>query len=330
MTGMGKTPREMLRAIVRGEPLTRPLLLPVVFSPASRLENLQLHDFLTNVTKIANALRQIRAQLKVDGVMCYWDAYLEVEAIAANAEWKAGSEMLASANAAEIGRLRQAIDDAGGIAELGRVPVALEVLRRLKTLMADEPVLMARATGPYTLAAQLFGTGNSLPSDLLQLAADITALVVNSYLQAGADLVFVVESAPPAESVIFDSWRTLVDPIVNTIRFFEALPVLFFDNQLSQEQWGQLRGHRWECALCLDPHSETLFAWQSTTPWLGAALTGLDRAHAEHELVERAASVLEAASPVQFFTSWDLPANADFKSLGRNLSALRNYLASAH
>ena len=85
-----RTPRQMVTALVRGKALARPLLLPVVFSLGSRLENLPPRDFLGNPTKIANALRQIRSTLKIDGLTCYWDPLLEVEALGGIVEWKSG------------------------------------------------------------------------------------------------------------------------------------------------------------------------------------------------------------------------------------------------
>ena len=50
---------------------------------ASRIENLSLRSFLTNPTKISNALRQTRAPLRSDAVSCYFDPLLEADASAA-------------------------------------------------------------------------------------------------------------------------------------------------------------------------------------------------------------------------------------------------------
>ena len=141
-----QTSRQMLKALVRGERLARPLLMPLVFSLGSRLENLGLRDFLANPTKIANALRQIHGALKVDGLACYCDPWLEAEALSCNVEWKEdGSRTLVVARPESMGSLRRRVEAAGGILEMGRIPVATEVLRRLKTMLKDEPALMVVA-----------------------------------------------------------------------------------------------------------------------------------------------------------------------------------------
>jgi len=267
-----QTPRQIVKALVRGQSPPRPLLLPVVFSLASRLENLPLRDFLTNPTKIVNALRQVRTALRVDGLMCYWDPFLEVEAIAGSAGWKTDSKMPAAEDSAAIDALRNAVEAAGGISTMGRVPVALEVLRRLKVVLNDETALMVRVTGPYALASQL--TGAPKPSrDLLLAAADITLSLIDAYLQAGADVVFLVESAAPLESSIKpEDWRAVLDPLFNAIRFFEALPVLFFEEELSAQKLSRILGNCGECAVCAELHAEKVQGWQGVARWLGITM----------------------------------------------------------
>jgi hypothetical protein len=79
----------MIRAMLQGEPLPRPLLLPIVFSLGARMENLSLQAFLANATKIANSQRQIRNVLGLDGVTCCYDPYLEADALGFELEWSA-------------------------------------------------------------------------------------------------------------------------------------------------------------------------------------------------------------------------------------------------
>ncbi|MGH3053909.1 MAG: hypothetical protein ACRDL7_02905, partial [Gaiellaceae bacterium] len=62
------TPRAIIKGLLRNETPPRPLLMPIIFSLGARLENLPLREYLSNPTKISNALRQIRSVLKVDGL----------------------------------------------------------------------------------------------------------------------------------------------------------------------------------------------------------------------------------------------------------------------
>jgi Uroporphyrinogen decarboxylase (URO-D) len=310
------TPRQMLKALVRGEALARPLLLPVVFSLGSRLENLPLPNFLKNPTKIANASRQIRSTLKIDGLTCYWDPLLEVEAFGGNSESN------------DTDRMRQTLEKSGGISRMGRIPVAVEALQRLKVMLKDDPALMVRVTGPYSLAMQLASHSNSPPGEILEFAAEVTSSLVNSYLEAGADVVFLTENTLPKSSTNdFERWKALLDPVVNVIRFFEALPVLLFDQAISSEDRERVRRHAWDCAICVPAETGK---WQGAVPWVGIHMQGLEVARSEDEAREWAASILKAASAIQvsFLTSLDVAAASDPKSLTRALSALRAQMGS--
>src|SRR5438309_7397759 len=77
------TPRQMAKGLLSGIVPSRPLFLPIVFSLGAKVENVPLGTFLGNPTKISSALRQMRTHLRSDGVACYFDPYLEVEALGA-------------------------------------------------------------------------------------------------------------------------------------------------------------------------------------------------------------------------------------------------------
>jgi Uroporphyrinogen decarboxylase (URO-D) len=325
----------MVKALVRGEALACPLLLPVVFSLGSRLENLPLREFVKNPTKIANALRQIRSTLKIDGLTCYWDPLLEVEALRGNVEWNSdGTAALSGSTVMDTDSLHRTVEESGGVSKMGRVRVAMEVLQRLKVMLKDEPALMVRVTGPHTLATQLTSSSSlpadSPPGEMLEFAAEVASSLVRGYLEAGADVVFLTESSLPKISTgDFERWKTLLDPMFNVIRFFEALPVLLFDVAISSDDMALVRGHSWDCAICLQGGMEC--DWQGTAPWRGMTIQGLDVVRSEDEIGEWAKATLRAASaiPVSFLTSSDMPARSDLKLLTKTLAAIRGHLVSA-
>src|SRR5271154_6975036 len=81
-------PRQAVRGLLQSIAPQRPLFLPIVFSLGARIENVSLRNFLTNPTKISNALRQIRTHLRSDGITCYFDPYLEAESLGGVLDWK--------------------------------------------------------------------------------------------------------------------------------------------------------------------------------------------------------------------------------------------------
>ena len=316
-----QTSRQMLKALVRGERLARPLLMPLVFSLGSRLENLGLRDFLANPTKIANALRQIHGALKVDGLACYCDPWLEAEALSCNVEWKEdGSRTLVVARPESMGSLRRRVEAAGGILEMGRIPVATEVLRRLKTMLKDEPALMVVASGPYHLAQRL--QAGEPDSDGIEFTGELVAAVVKGYLEAGADIVFLEERNMPSQNAN-EAWRNALDPIVNAIRFYEALPVLLVAGGNGADFQ---RGQTWECALCLNSEEHSAGDWRAIAPWWGV------RIRSEELIGEGGAGPLLAAlstNGASFLSCDDPPREAEWKHLIQTLKAIRDRLLSA-
>ncbi|MGB0034705.1 MAG: uroporphyrinogen decarboxylase family protein, partial [Candidatus Acidiferrales bacterium] len=151
------TPRQIVKGLLQGTPPARPLFLPIVFSLGARVENIPLRTYLTNPTKISNSLRQIRGPLRSDGLACYFDPFLEVEALGAELRWESDEKppSIHWPQSSPKGEIPAGLRSPEEAAKSGRVPVALEVIRRLNSLLRDESILMAGVTGPFTLAARL-------------------------------------------------------------------------------------------------------------------------------------------------------------------------------
>jgi hypothetical protein len=221
----------MIRAMLQGDLLPRPLLLPIVFSLGARLENLSPRAFLANATRIASSQRQIRNALGLDGVTCYFDPYLEAEAFGCELTWSA-DEMtrVLRPQGGNAATLRERLRAPEEIAGRGRIPVACDVLRRLKVMLPGEPALMAGVSGPCALADLLVGSACDAESsrhEVVEFAAELTSALCTSFLESGANVIFIREDGASIQD--YKQWAELLSPIVNAIRFYEALPVLLFD-----------------------------------------------------------------------------------------------------
>jgi uroporphyrinogen-III decarboxylase len=236
------SPRQILRAVLQGDPPARPLFAPIAFSLAARVENLALPIFLANPTKVSNALRQIRSPLRTDAVSCYFDPLLEMEALGYVIEWMPEIEQPRASwpSGALVGELPSGLSDPADVIKRGRVPVALEIIRRLKALFREESLLMVGVSGPFTLATRLtnlFGASVVTRSDISNAALEVSAAVVaqisKSFAAAGANLIFLREEfAPTLDARALGEWTSMLTPVVNVIRFYEALPVLQFKKEI--------------------------------------------------------------------------------------------------
>jgi len=328
------TPRGMIKGLLRGELPPRPLLMPIIFALGARLENLPLRDFQSNPTKIANALRQVRGTLKVDGLACNFDPFLEAEALGCKRIWhENGSSDIVSPTFSDASDLRRKLSSLDSLGNKGRVGVACEVLRRLRVLLKDEPALMAGVTGPFSLAARLAGVASEAaireqPRDLVEFAAEVTGTVSRYFVDAGADLILLVESCLPELSA--DScqwWGSLLEPTINVIRFYEALPVLLLNASVSPATLNNIFNRSWECVLC--PALADGAGWQQY-PITALALPSSFFCSKNIKANDGARPTLDLPPHqgiVLFTSAGDIPAGADVRQLADQLSRLREGLA---
>ena len=327
----GNSPRALIKALLRGEPPPRPLLMPIIVSVGSRLESLPMRDFQRNPTRISNALRQIRSVLKVDGLACYFDPLLEIEALGGKIEWLDGSATLAVSPCSDVHDLEK-LPSPQEVAQYERVRVGADVLHRLRTILHDDPALMVGVTGPLKLAAQLLGP-NNVSLDALQFASEVSAAVCKTFLESGADVVFLAETFLPQMSPeLWLHWVSLLDPLINVVRFYESLPVLLL-RASAVEGLGAFLSRQWDCVLC--PASEDADAWQghrASQRFLGIAWPTKFRWKAidsSYNSTVTISQVLHSERPILLLSTGDLPSGCDLKQLSSMLATMRTGLLRA-
>lgn len=255
------SPRRILEGLLRGTSAPRPLFLPNAFSLGARLVNLPLRTYLGDATKISGSLRQIQTHVRSDGFSCYFDPYVEVEALGGTLEWDAddGPPRVRWPGRAEEGDLPEGLHSVEDALKRGRVGVAVDVIRRLKALVRDDFLLTAGVTGPFSLASRITGLRceDSLQADAvsdhaLDVAAEMITQVSRAFAEAGANVVFIQEDGlPTLTPETCEAWASRLAPSFNVIRFYEALPVLHLtDHRSFSESREVVLERRWDCVVC--------------------------------------------------------------------------------
>ena len=326
------TPRQMMKGLLQGIPLSRPLILPIVFALGAKIENLSLRAFLDNPTKISNAIRQIRAHLRVDGVSCYFDPYLELHALGVLPEWDSANQTrtLVWPEGAHKDKLPSGLRSPENAATAPRVKIAVEVIRRLNTLVRDEPLLLAGVTGPFTLAARLtqLDTGElqcgSKPSEAaLEIAAATITKIAAAMVEAGANVIFIREELlPPLTHENVQTWASLLGSVFNIVRFYEALPVLQFGTKAAMPSNLELiLQERLDVTICVPAISEAIrAAAKFTDSPLGIALPpALLEANGTSGGIHAEIRNLKLAL---FTTDGDVPVTTDLKRLMKTFESI--------
>jgi len=324
---------ELLKRIQQGTAPPRPLFLPIVFSHAARIENLPLRAFLANPTKITQAARQIRAHLRSDGLTCYFDPHLEIEALGGTLEWGSSEQPSVRWTRNLVnGDLPEGISTMDEIPSRGRVPVAVEVIRRLKSLVRGEFLLTVGISGPYALAAQLVRAmrdasgGSEIAPGALEVASEAIAPIAKAFLEAGANVVFIREELPPSAPAFADL-ASLLATTVNIIRFYEAIPVLLLS---SESQYpGPAFQRSLDCIVCpvLSELSPGILAelGKAAPANLGIAIPVSVIAEGQPSISkfgEDFRRIFTTFQPPLITTSGDVPPATDL----RNLKELRDFL----
>jgi uroporphyrinogen-III decarboxylase len=328
------TPRQLVQGFLQGTPPARSLLLPIIFSHGARIENVPLRAFLTNPTKISNALRQIRGRVRADGVTCYFDPLLEAEALGATVEWAGdeGPRALRWPQPAAAGELPPGLFSPDEAAKNGRVGVAVEVIKRLKAILRDECLLLAGVSGPYTLAAQLLqlDANNPRPAhdfspSALDLATDTMTAIAKTFLEAGASAILIrEETLPVLSSDDIADWASRLGTTINIVRFYQALPVLLLPNaKAAAANRGSIAQQQWGCVVCPALDRVARADWPAG---FGAAL-GFTL---NEEAPDRSFRVSEPSGPFEALknsfvvtTTGDAPTAADVERLNKVWETIR-------
>jgi hypothetical protein len=209
------------------------LFVPLIFSFGAVLEDMPLKEFLEDPTKLSNTLRTIQNYFQVDGVVCYGDTTVLAESLGCSLSNDSYPPVVDP-----LGELPEGFD--ARLMELpqaGRVATAIEVTKRLNTLL-PESILLCLVPGPVTLAGQLMG----LPSaevlnrpDLLGSAGKASLTLTRALGDAGIDIVVIrEETLPLLDEVTAKVLNRCYAPIWNTAKFYDLSPILMIKEFLPE------------------------------------------------------------------------------------------------
>jgi uroporphyrinogen decarboxylase-like protein len=309
-------PVQVVKALIQGKPPVRRLFVPLIFSLAAKLEDIPLSTFVSNPTKIANNLVALYQRLHPDGVTCYFDLFMLAEALGGSLDWSADSPVFERpARETALKMLRQV---PGEIKQSGRLPVALEVVRRLQGTLRNGPVLVVGLPGPLRVAQQLFGQDylqelvedKEDALDSFESLVEIIISVAQAFCLAGVHLLYFDELDIPMEFV--SNWEDMMVALWKTVRFHGALPVLATPHAL---QW---ENHANAPLICLKPEvdeqealTETPFAL--ALPALGEPFPDVSR-------------WIQARQCALLVTDGEIPYQLEIQKLEQLVTAMRSLL----
>ncbi len=212
-----ESPRRRCRKLVkRGKVPSQPLLMPIAHTVAAQIEGLNVREFLTDATRMSKCLTALHQAIRVDAIVCFFDASSIAEAVGAQLDWGSYPPEV-------IAKPSQAIPE--NIADLlgnhARIQTGVDVLKRLRATITDEALFAVVITGPATLAEQISEDSDGAS---LELCGRIISETGRIFGEAGAHVIMIIEKAFPKAG--YQEWQAALLPVINVARFYNALPVL--------------------------------------------------------------------------------------------------------
>ena len=192
---MGK---ELIFQTMRHEPAERVPWVPFAGVHAGKLLGYTAEELLTDGSKLLPSLLEVNKLYTPDGMPVVFDLQIEAEILGCELLWARDNPPSVKshplAGSAEIPSIIPAAED-------GRLPMILDVMRKLKAEVGTQTALYGLVCGPFTLASHLRGTDifMDMISDpdyirkLVGYCAEVCKAVAGLYIDAGMDVIAVVD-----------------------------------------------------------------------------------------------------------------------------------------
>ncbi len=190
--------KQLLMATLRHETVDAVPWVPFAGVHAGKLKGYSAEEVLRDGDKLFEALMEVNRVYDPDGQPVLFDLQIEAEILGCELLWSDEGPPSVASHPLEAttdipDKLPEATD--------GRLPLALDVMRRMKVAVGKDTALYGLICGPLTLASHLRGT--ELFMDIMMNPDAVTALLnyttavakrmSDLYIEAGMDVIAVVD-----------------------------------------------------------------------------------------------------------------------------------------
>lgn len=219
------TGKEILFEALRNGLTPRPAWVPFVGVHGGHLTGVKASDYLRSADLIVGGLTEAVRRYRPDGLPMMFDLQLEAEAMGCELAW--ADETPPAVKTHPLEKTRSLADLPPFDLGAARLPLAFEVTRRMKELAGERVGIYGLLCGPFTLAMHLMGNDLFMQmydhpdyvKAVVGYAASIGCKMAHAYIEAGADVIAVVD--PMTSQISPEHFTDFVTPYVNQI--FDAV-----------------------------------------------------------------------------------------------------------
>lgn len=190
--------KALISAAMRHEALPCVPWVPFAGVHAGKLRGYSALEVLTDQDKLVESLLEVNRIYDPDGQPVVFDLQIEAEILGCRLAWAQNGPPSVASHPLEQdltlpARLPESTD--------GRLPMVLSTMRTLKEKVGDKTALYGLVCGPMTLASHLRGTEIFMDTfdrpeylrDLLQYAREVALRMASLYIEAGMDVIAIVD-----------------------------------------------------------------------------------------------------------------------------------------
>ncbi|MFH1646438.1 MAG: uroporphyrinogen decarboxylase family protein [Chloroflexota bacterium] len=203
----------------------RPVYVPFVYGLAAKISQMPLEEIVMDASYYTSSLEEACGLLRYDGIVTGYDATLEAEAFGAEVEWPG-----------DYAAPQLAPDSRPGLREVDpaaspRLPVLLEVTKRIVMSRGKDVAIVGVLTGPVSLASMLTGDQNGAAVTAIPLAGNLLMKLVKSLGDLRVDAVFFREDIPGADyprrlAAHQAPYAAVYNTLFNLVRHYNAFPAV--------------------------------------------------------------------------------------------------------
>jgi len=192
------TGKQLIHAVLSHEPVAVIPWVPFAGVHSGKLKGFSAREVLQDEHKLLESLLEVNRIYEPDGQPVIFDLQVEAEILACQLKWDEKSPPSVVTHPLENDlNLPTHLPQEGE----GRLPLILNVMRRMQEQVGQTTALYGLVTGPLTLASHLRGTDLFMdtfdrPDFLQELLAYCTSVCLRMsqmYIQAGMDVIAVVD-----------------------------------------------------------------------------------------------------------------------------------------
>ena len=195
------TPREILFMTLRHEDAPQVPWIPFAGVHSGKLTGATATEMLTDADKCFAALLEVNKLYRPFGQPVLFDLQLEAECLGCDLVWADKAPPSVASHPLEGDAPEVPCVCTIPTKESGRLPFALDVMRRMKKAVGETTALYGLLCGPFTLASHLRGNdifldmydNEKFVTDLVDFCAKVTQTIAGYYVEAGMDVIAVVD-----------------------------------------------------------------------------------------------------------------------------------------